>query len=146
MPAHALTARCALAYGPNVDGLCEWDGRVVPARRVRFCSDACRAAAEEAHRWPQAKAAALRRAARRCVRCGAHGVEVHHVLPVGEAGYGPGCQHHADNLLVLCPEHHRDEHARLRAQPGAQLVLFGRPPVRRRRRARPPARRDPWAA
>jgi hypothetical protein len=119
-------ASCPLAFGANDDGRCEWCGRRISARRadLRFCTDACLRALDEAHRWPLARAAALRRSAGRCEVCGARPVEVHHVRPVGPDGYEDGCAHHAANLAVLCPVDHRLAHRNLRAKPGVQLLLF----------------------
>lgn len=82
----------------------------------------------DAHLWPRARAAALRRTARRCQGMGSvhrGRITVHHDPPVSrEGGYGPGCQHHPEHLRVLCRGHHDWEHARLRAKPGTQLALF----------------------
>lgn len=122
MESHPTPDECLLAYGPNTHGLCEWDGRAVPEGRTQWCSVGCSAAWLDAHNWPRARAAALRRTARRCQVCRAQPVHVHHLAPTET--YAPSCSHHADNLLVLCPEHHAHEHSLLRAKPGAQLALF----------------------
>jgi 5-methylcytosine-specific restriction endonuclease McrA len=116
------TAACSLAYGPNSDGRCEWDGRPLPPLRVEFCSTACEHAFREAHEWPLARVEARARAAGRCQVCAARPIEIHHVEPVDD--YGPGCQHHASNLAGLCRTHHAEAHRRLRAKPGTQLDLF----------------------
>ncbi len=119
----ATLAACTLAYGPNTEDRCQWCGGDSP--RGEWCSPGCEAAFAEAHVWTRARAAALRRAAHRCRWCHRRrGVEVHHDPPVGADGYGTGCQHHPEHLVVLCPEHHRDAHANLRAKPGKQLALF----------------------
>lgn len=119
-------AVCSLAYGPNLLGLCEWDGALVPPGRSRWCSTACEVAFDEAHIWTLARAAASRRAAHRCRRCNSRDeIEVHHDPPVPLVdGYAMGCQHHSDRLVVLCRKDHRAAHANLRAKPGKQLTLF----------------------
>lgn len=119
-------ATCALAYGPNSDGLCNWDGRPLPTRRTRWCSPECYRAWREAHVWSLARTAALRRSGGRCAHCERRdGVQVHHAVPVAPVGnYGPGCAHHPDRLIVLCPPHHAAAHRNLRAKPGEQLVLI----------------------
>lgn len=119
-------ASCTVAYGPNPAGRCEWDGQTIRVGGFRWCSTACRDAFEAAHNWPAARAAALRRAARRCQVCGARArLEVHHDPPVDkDTGYEPGCQHHPDRLTVLCSTHHALRHRWLRAKPGTQLALF----------------------
>lgn len=118
-------AACTLAYGPNTDRACWWCGGPVPGGRMEWCSQACERAFEEAHVWSRARAAALARAAHRCAAAACkvrHDVEVHHRTPVGPRGYGVGCQHHGDNLLVLCGAHHDEQHRRMR--PGRQMPLF----------------------
>jgi len=68
------------------------------------------------------------RAGYECEDCGATDwdtvLHAHHLEPVGEAGYGPGCQHHPENLRVLCQACHAMAHERLRAKPGTQLRLL----------------------
>lgn len=124
-PLAARVAACSLAYGPNDDRRCWWCGDRVPAGRYEWCSQGCEATWEDAHVWPRARRAAIRRAAHRCRWCPSRDVEVHHDPPVGDLGYGPGCQHHPDYLAVLCPDHHRAEHRRTtRVRPGRQMVLF----------------------
>jgi hypothetical protein len=125
--AGVTTATCSLAYGPNDESLCEWDGR--PARDgERWCSGACSDAFLDAHVWARARTSALRRAARRCKGAGSPHVgriTVHHDPPVPlEGGYDPGCQHHPEFLHVRCEGHHRFEHRNLRAKAGTQLALF----------------------
>lgn len=117
---------CALAHGPNDDGLCWWDGRPIPAHRSRWCSVRCERAFDEAHVWSLARTAAVVRAAGRCRVCrGRDRIEVHHDPPVPAlSGYEDGCQHHPDRLHVLCHADHRHAHRNLRAKPGAQLALF----------------------
>jgi hypothetical protein len=116
---------CTLAYGPNDDGRCWWDGRPIPPGRARWCSARCETAYDEAHIWHLARDAAIRRAAGRCW-CGTRTrIEVHHDPPVPrDGGYDPGCQHHPERLQVLCKRHHADAHRNLRAKPGTQLALF----------------------
>lgn len=84
------------------------------------------------HVWRRARGRALARAGYVCERCGiddAHrSLHVHHKVPVEPAGdYSDSCQHHGDNLVVLCTGEgvgcHELEHANLRAKPGAQLRL-----------------------
>jgi len=119
-------ADCSLAYGPNEDGRCEWDGRQVPRGRARWCSPACEQAFDEAHLWPLARPAAVRRAAGRCIRCSSRAdIEVHHDPPVpAVGGYEASCAHHPDRLHVLCRKDHQAAHRNLRAKPGTQLTLF----------------------
>lgn len=124
--AGVTTAACGLAYGPNDEGRCEWDGRPLKGDGP-WCSSKCRDAWLDAHLWPRARAAALARAARRCRAPGqcVGRITVHHDPPVPlEAGYAPGCQHHPELLHVRCEGHHRFEHRNLRAKPGSQLALF----------------------
>lgn len=127
---------CDLTYGENNDRRCERCGGELPARRRRWCSDTCGRAHADNHTWPAARQVALDRDGYRCVECGS-GLElhVHHRVPVGDRGYGPGCQHHVDGLVTLCRAHHLDEHAWARqvesiltwadGRPARQLVLPG---------------------
>lgn len=119
-------ARCTAAYGPNDEGRCWWDGRKVPPSRTRWCSAGCEVAFDEAHLWPQAREAAVRRHAGRCEWCRSRQmIEVHHDPPVDpQDGYEPSCAHHPENLHVLCQRDHRAAHRNLRAKPGTQLHLF----------------------
>lgn len=118
-------AACPLAFGPNRERRCWWCGQSVPRGRLEWCSQACEAAADDAHTWTRARQAAIRRAGHRCRYCTRRDVEVHHDPPVPtRGGYGPGCQHHPEHLHVLCPAHHRHAHQNLRAKPGKQLSLF----------------------
>jgi 5-methylcytosine-specific restriction endonuclease McrA len=113
---------CTLAFGPNGDNRCWWDGRPVPAHRTRWCSTGCEHAFDEAHLWPAARAAARRRSAGRCTVCGSRAqFQVHHRIPVED--YGPGCQHHPENLEPLCSAHHRERHRRATAAKPVQLTL-----------------------
>lgn len=117
-------ADCSLAFGPNDDALCWWCGRALPGVRTVWCSTRCEATFRENHEWPIAREAALLDSAGRCEVCGRRGrVEVHHEQPVTR-GYGPSCEHHRENLTVLCKAHHTERHTRLRAKPGTQLALF----------------------
>lgn len=119
---------CTLAYGPNSERRCEWDGRGLRGRQKRWCSRACADAAVANHCWTDARAAALKRDHSRCVVCGdPFTLQVHHD-PVAP-DYKTGCQHHLGTLTTLCRAHHVDAHAALRAvgkdQP-RQLSLLGR--------------------
>lgn len=78
--------------------------------------------------WTQARVAALAASGYQCEECGALDwdmpIDVHHRVPVEPVvGYRSGCQHHAENLEVLCRVHHLGVHAALRAKPGEQLRL-----------------------
>lgn len=105
---------CPLAHGDNANRLCAWCGDPLPAKRRRWCSDACGGAWAINHHWTTARQHALDREGYACQRCATARPllrpEVHHIQPVlHRGGYGSGCQHHQTNLMVLCPEHHRDE-------------------------------------
>ena len=88
----------------DVDGECPWCGRTLPARRRRWCSDACREDFVDNHFWSHARERSLARDRRTCQRCGARRarLEVHHVEPRRGRGYGAGCHHHLDLLETLC--------------------------------------------
>jgi len=113
------TADCGLAHGPNDDGRCEWCATALPDGQTVWCSPACERGFREAHVWHSARLAARRRTAGACEICRARPAQVHHKDPVDD--YGPGCQHHADNLTMRCKAHHAYEHRCLRAKPGTQL-------------------------
>lgn len=88
---------------------------------------ACNAPADP-HSWGTARLLALSRDAWVCTDCDRDDwdgvvLEVHHAEPVGELGYGKGCQHHQANLVTLCVSCHRMRHEWLRAEPGTQLRL-----------------------
>ena len=128
--------RCPLAHGANLNRRCAWCGDPLPARRRRWCTDACGRVYADNHTWTAARQAALDRDGYRCVECGSGlDLHVHHAVPVGPHGYGPGCHHHVDGLTTFCAAHHRDEHAWARqvqsiltwadGQPARQLVLPG---------------------
>jgi len=111
--------------GPVPAGTCHQCGG--PARRGdRVCSTACRRAWSDHHVWRSARFVALARAGYACEECGALDwdtvLDVHHRRPVDPVvGYRPGCQHHPENLQVLCRVHHLAAHRADRAQPGDQL-------------------------
>lgn len=105
-------------------GTCGACGKPLVGRNRWFCPSApgthdkvgksCRANYAATHFWDEARREALRRAGGRCSRCGEEakselpyeGLEVHHGVPRNGGGYGPGCQHHQDNLVVLCHQGH----------------------------------------
>ena len=107
-------AACDLAAGDR-PGRCAWDGRPLPARRRRWCSNTCGQAYADNHVWASARQAALERAGYRCERCAAvplDGLEVHHRVEVDpQIKYRPSCAHHQSNLEVLCPDDHGSEHS-----------------------------------
>ena len=61
---------CALAFGDNTDGRCNWCGVELTGRQVRWCSPDHRDIFAIHHYWTDARAAALKRDARTCQRCG----------------------------------------------------------------------------
>lgn len=103
---------CALGFGPNGEGRCEWCGEARRGRK-RWCSKACGIAHAVNHTWAAARQARLDHDGYLCQRCVKPvpllQPEVHHVIPVGKLGYRQGCQHHQSNLLTLCHAHHLDE-------------------------------------
>lgn len=115
---------CSIAHGDHGDGRCAWDGARLPPGRRRWCSEACAQRWRENHVWSAARPAALERAAG-CELChDPEDLEVHHDPPVGERGYGHGCQHHQENLHVLCVPHHREaDMARRHAARGEAVQL-----------------------
>jgi hypothetical protein len=119
--------RCRVAHGDQRDRRCAWCGGELPARHRRWCSDACQDEWWINHVWRHARVAALERAGHRCqaATCAeTEDLEVHHRVPVEpRTGYAMGCQHHQENLEVLCPGHHRERHALLRAPAGTVTQL-----------------------
>lgn len=105
---------CDLARGSgrDGDGRCVTCGDLLPARRVRYCSDQCGRADADQHVWDQARQVALERDGFRCVRCGAEDVEVHHVLALPDRSWyrRRSCAHHVAGLLTLCRSCHVEEH------------------------------------
>lgn len=62
------------------------------------------------HVWSHAKVVALQKAKLSCQvkGCGVSGegnVKVYHLSPLGSERYGMSCQHHQENLIVLCSVH-----------------------------------------
>lgn len=117
--------RCRVAHGDHHDGRCAWCSHPLPGRRRRWCSDLCQASWRANHVWTVAHDAALARDGHRCVICGdPEDLEVHHLVPVGRAGYGHGCQHHLVNLQTLCHDHHVEaDAARRHAEKGEAFQL-----------------------
>lgn len=120
-----LRAGCALT-GWDGDGegtVCQVCGQRLPqGKRSVYCSEKCRRWFERNHVWRKARAAAKRRAKYACKVCGAGRearLEVNHITPLVGAGYGVSCAHHADNLDVLCHEHHLLETSRQRKERSA---------------------------
>jgi hypothetical protein len=106
---------------------CAWCGTRVPAGR-KCCSPACDAAWLANHVWPDARRYALATGRYVCALCGISAwettLDVHHREPVPPVvGYKPGCQHHQENLLVLCRSCHESEHRAARAAIGEQLRM-----------------------
>lgn len=60
---------------PHIDtpGVCNRCGTALTGRRTQWCSSACESAFRAEHDWNAARAAALKRDGRRCVRCGGVG-------------------------------------------------------------------------
>jgi hypothetical protein len=116
---------CRLAYGDRDATRCAWCGDPIPAGRRRWCSERCSRGYTVNHYWPAARAFALADQHHRCAICGdPEDLEVHHDPPVARRrGYGNGCQHHQDRLLVLCSYHHHERHKALRARPGTTTQL-----------------------
>lgn len=90
------------------DSGCDRCGGVLTGRMRRWCSKACREWWYRHHRWTQARAEALKRAKRKCSRCGARErLEVDHIIPRnGTPMNPPNCLHHQTNLRVLCHDCH----------------------------------------
>src|SRR5262245_29689612 len=108
-------------------GVCGQCGGRAPVG-LRTCGSECSREWADLHVWSSARVWALARGEYCCEQCGALDwdtiIEVHHIVPVEPVvGYRHGCQHHPDNLAVLCRVHHLAEHAALRAKPGTQLGL-----------------------
>jgi len=97
---------CELAAGSWPDG-CDWCGKIIRPRRVRWCSDWCEHQWKVNHHWPVARKFTLRRDGHRCVKCNSGDeVEVNHIRPLRGMGYKPSCWHHLDNLESLCSQCH----------------------------------------
>jgi 5-methylcytosine-specific restriction endonuclease McrA len=65
-----------------------------------------KARAERAHTLKLMREVVLVRDGGCCVVCGFHfTVDVHHIVPVAKGG-----RNHVDNLVTLCPNHHRMAH------------------------------------
>jgi predicted amidophosphoribosyltransferase len=91
----AVPTKCSLLLYDGQEGVCHRCGRPLSGRKTRWCSKDCEDRYWEAHYWPLARKAALRRAHHRCERCGsAEGVEVNHISPVLGRGYNKSCLHH----------------------------------------------------
>lgn len=83
-------------------------GKALTGRQARWCSKSCALWFTNQHRWTNArKQAKLRVAHYKCAACSGYfkTVEVNHIKPcVGERGWG--CQHHEENLEILCKPCH----------------------------------------
>ena len=130
-------------WKPQIRGTCGACGRQLDGRLTWFCrsvkwfgatTEWCRTLYMANHRWADAREVALWRASTSmaetgrppyvrsrpvvsCVRDGCGETswpEVNHVLPLNGSGYAMGCQHHQDDLEVLCHPHHVDETCRQR--------------------------------
>ena len=125
--------------------ICFLDGRELPKRRQRWCSDRCVETYYRNHAWSTASFWARARAKldlvaaigkildweelhrlglvaipSRCERCGRRGeVEINHVVPRAGEGYEEGCHHHQTNLEPLChPCHVAETTAQIRERKG----------------------------
>lgn len=73
--------------------------------------------------WQRVREAALKRAGRRCQKCGGAGrLEVHHIVPLREGG----APFDLDNLEVHCRSCHFREHTALTADRRDWRELVGR--------------------
>lgn len=113
---------------PKEPGTCGACGAPLVGRNRWFCpsrrnaKDDCRDRYGVNHFWSEARREALKRAGDRCIHDPAregersldHGgaLEVNHIVPREGRGYGPGCQHHQDELEVLCHADHVAETTR----------------------------------
>lgn len=92
--------------------LCWLDGKPLPERRQRWCSDACVKLWTDNHEWSAASFAVVKRDPA-CVQCGsANRPEVNHRDPRIGRGYHQGCHHHLDGLERLCHTCHVAETTR----------------------------------
>lgn len=102
---------CALLAPP---GGCRACGAPLPDGARSWCSRGCRDWYRRNHYWEAARQARLAADGWACVVCLAEdssvALHVHHLDPVGELGYGAGCQHHQDGLVTLCRQHHGERH------------------------------------
>ena len=110
---------CPLSAWTGRDGHCHWCDRRIPDNRTAWCGPVCVRAYNKQHIWGRARAAARRRAKYHCERPGCaaarRDIEINHIVPRDNAGYGPGCHHHLDpdpvtgtgGLEALCRTHHQ---------------------------------------
>lgn len=117
---------CALM--PDVsDGRCNWCANELPARRRRWCSDACAQKFQINHWWPSARRSVRRRDRYACRRCGRKRrdkirLEVNHIEPALGRHSEVSCAHHLTNLETLCHECHRGVTSAQRAARAARPV------------------------
>lgn len=103
--------------------LCWLDGKPIPPRRQRWCSDECVRLWTNNHEWSAASFTVVRRD-RACVRCGStRRPEVNHRDPLVGRGYHQGCHHHLDGLERLCHACHVAETTRQARERRADAVL-----------------------
>lgn len=100
---------CALSEWRGDDSRCRWCDSPLYGRKS-FCTLECKRQAVENHAWATAKSR-VRLRDRRCVRCGSRNrLEVHHREPCrGHRAFS--CNHHLENLTLLCDLCHHEQHA-----------------------------------
>ena len=116
MPSEAehLRQNCPRARWGGAAKHCQWCDvpllGVTAKRRRTWCSEKCFLAFQRHHVWAHAKVAALVAAEHHCAAPNCHApratLRVLH-RTVSPTGYAMSCAHHAENLIVLCPQHAR---------------------------------------
>lgn len=96
--------------GMEGPGCCFWCGTDVN-RGQRYCSKEHQTLYLESFHWPEASAAAFRRAHRKCADCGEKPVLIHHIEPLNGTLRLWNALNRGDNLMALCVSCHGKRHA-----------------------------------
>lgn len=113
--AELMRVECRLSRWGGWAKRCQWcnvalTGTGQTKRRRTWCSEKCYEMFQAHHVWSHAKLLAFRKArntcqAKDCTVSGEANVKVYHLSPLGSERYGMSCQHHQENLIVLCTQH-----------------------------------------
>lgn len=91
--------------GHEEKGHCFWCGKIINSRR--YCDKSCQKHYFQHFFWLDARDWCLERYDHICQGCGSKGdLDVHHIIPVKESGYGWNILNRPENLIPLCKKCH----------------------------------------
>jgi len=115
--------------GYEEKGHCFWCGKELKKSNKRYCDDECHCEYLNHFLWSYARIWCLKRHHNTCQICGSQEtLDVHHIIPVGDSGYGWNVLNRPENLITLCKRCHGKVRAKIISSQiqneKRQLMLF----------------------